>query len=132
MDREPRAPIPTGDRVWAAMSGLTLGLDWDGTASHYRGEVAVLAAQAHRIVIITLNDAITPGSASAWLRVSHDRIHVEHCPDERVEDYWAWKVERCTAHGVSLMVDDDRFVCEACWAAGVPCLWVVEKPLALQ
>lgn len=112
------------------MAEMILGLDWDGTASHYRGEVAVLAGLACRIVVITLNDTITPASAAEWLGVEGDRVRVEHCPDTRVEDYWTWKVEQCREHAVTVMVDDDRFVCEACWAVGVPCLWVVEKPLA--
>ena len=112
------------------MTEFVLGLDWDGTASHYRREVAMLAAQSSRVVIITLNDTITKASASRWLGVEPERVQVEHCPDDRVEDYWAWKAERCTAQGVALMIDDDRFVSEACWTAGIPCLWVVEKPLA--
>jgi hypothetical protein len=77
------------------MAELILGLDRDGTGSHYRGEAAVLAGSACRIIAITLNETIAPASAAEWLDFEEHRVRVERCPNARVEDYWTWKFEPC-------------------------------------
>lgn len=107
---------------------LRLGLDWDGTVSCYAPELSLLARLAAQVVIVTLNDEITVDVASGKLGVGAGRILVCICPDDRIEDYGVWKAETCRAQSIHLMIDDDHTVTQACWAAGVPALLVVERP----
>lgn len=104
-----------------------LGLDWDGTISCYAPELSLLARLAARVTIVTVNDEITVNLASDKLGIDIDRLAVCICPDERIEDYAAWKAETCRRHNIQLMIDDDHTVTNACWAAGVPALLIVER-----
>lgn len=107
---------------------LVLGLDWDGTISCFAEPLAVLSRHANHVVIITVNDEITPSLAAETLGIAHNRIVIEVCPDERIEDYALWKAERCRTHGVMVMIDDDEHVVAACVASGIPALLVAERP----
>jgi hypothetical protein len=100
----------------------TLGLDWDGVVSHFPNEMALLVTKFSHCVLITLNLSITQEKAASVL--GNDRIIVEHCPDNRREDYAAWKAEMCLKHKVALMIDDDGYVVLECRSRNIPTLAV--------
>ena len=102
-----------------------VGFDWDGTISAYPDAMRLLAQRFDRCVVITLNDDITPEDARRILGVPH--VIVEACPYSRT-DFAEWKVERCRAHKVSLMVEDDPAFAAACERAGIPVLLVAVPP----
>lgn len=108
---------------------LNLGLDWDGTISCYFPELGLLAQQAAKVVIITINDEITVEQAAKTLNIDEESVSVWICPDERIDDYGVWKAETCLAHDISLMIDDELPVVTACWSVGVPALLVVKRGL---
>ncbi len=97
-----------------------LGLDWDDTASAFPEAFAVLASRFQECVVITLNDDITATLACELLKIP--TVKIEVCPYSR-QDFSAWKIEMCRKHEVSLMIDDDRDIIQACEAAGIPALW---------
>jgi hypothetical protein len=94
----------------------TLGLDWDGTISHFPESCALLASKFRRCVVITLNHTITPTMAKQLLGV--EDVQVEVCPFSS-QDFPAWKVKMCHKHRVALMVDDDPDVIRQCEDAGI-------------
>ncbi len=108
-------------------AGLRLGLDWDGTISCYAPELALLARIATHVVVITLNDEITTERANHALGIGVEKIVVCICPEDRIDDYPAWKAQMCRSHAIQLMIDDDHFVAKACWSAGIPALLVRER-----
>ena len=99
---------------------VCLGIDWDDTASAFPEALCVLVSRFTRCVIITLNDDITAKSACELLKIPG--VEIEVCPYSR-QDFSAWKVEMCRKHEVSLMIDDDKDIIQACEAAGIPALW---------
>ena len=103
-----------------------LGLDWDGTISCYGPELSLLSVRADRVVVITLNDEITPAIAAKVLSFDLSRVEVTICPDEQIETYASWKSAECLRLGVSLMIDDDTNVVNNCRSAGIPTLLVRE------
>lgn len=98
----------------ASKKQLIIGLDWDGTVSDYSDAFAFLASRFDSVIIITVNDEITPKMASQTLKINEDFIQVIICPDERVEDYHQWKAEICVKYDVAIMFDDDPNVILAC------------------
>lgn len=103
-----------------------LALDWDGTVSCYAEPLGLIARVAQRVVIVTLNDEVSSSIAAAALGIPPARVSVDVCPEERVEDYPQWKVERCRAHGASLVIDDDVLVVRACFQSRIPAICVTE------
>lgn len=103
------------------MTNDTLGLDWDGVISHFPEEIKILAAKFTNVVIITLNNTITPEKAEETLL---RRAIIEICPDGERDNHGAWKAAMCRKHGVSLMIDDDGFVVAECRSLEIPALAV--------
>jgi uncharacterized HAD superfamily protein len=130
-DREAgRVPVPPEKRflirkakvvVRKQPSKSVLGLDWDGTISAYPDALRLIAQRFDLCVVITLNDDITTGDARKILAMPH--VVVEACPYSRT-DFSAWKIERCRANKVNLMVEDDPTFAAACEQAGIPVLLV--------
>lgn len=108
------------------LKDLVPGLDWDGTVSDDPQGFARLVQHGDRVVIITVNDEITPAVAGDWLSVSPERFEVRICPDERLDDYALWKAEQCLAAGVEVMFDDDPAVVDACLKQGIATIGVRE------
>jgi hypothetical protein len=108
------------------MKELVLGLDWDGTVSDYPLGFAFLAGLFSKCVIITINDEITPDLASSTLNIEIDKVTVEICTHEHLENYQEWKANRCVAHQVDLMFDDDPGVVLACINRGIRAITVSE------
>lgn len=100
----------------------TLGLDWDGVISHFPREMQILSSKFSRTVVITLNRTITYILAAEALR--NAEVRVEVCPDDRRDDYAAWKAEMCIRHNVSLLLDDDGYVVIECRSREIPALAV--------
>jgi hypothetical protein len=98
----------------------TLGLDWDGVISHFPREMKILASKFSRTVVITLNRSVTYILAAETLR--NAEVHVEICPDDRRDDYAAWKAEMCLKHNVTLLLDDDGYVVIECRSREIPAL----------
>ncbi len=101
-----------------------LGLDWDGTVSDYKTEFALLASRFDSVVIITLNNQITPQLAAATLNLDQTLVSVEICPDLRLDDYGHWKTEICRKHSIVIMFDDDRYVIGQCRSSGIAVIGV--------
>ena len=108
------------------LTKFIIGLDWDGTISHYSEAFAFLASRFDSVIIITVNDEITTEIAATTLKFAENRITVEICPDERIEDYHQWKAEICVKYGVNLMFDDDPKVVLACKKRGIHAITVCE------
>lgn len=102
----------------------TLGLDWDGVISHFPEEIKILARKFSRVVIITLNRTITPERVMTAFADIPAEYFLEICPDDKRDDYAAWKAETCRRHKVSLMIDDDGYVVMECRSLGIPTLAV--------
>ena len=103
------------------MTNDTLGLDWDGVISHFPQEMAILAAKFTNVVIITLNNSVTPEKAEAVLKRP---VSVEICPDSERDNHGVWKATICRKHNVALIIDDDGFVVAECRSMGIPALAV--------
>jgi hypothetical protein len=99
-----------------------LGLDWDGVISHFPKEMIFLASKFRRVVVITLNQSVTPERVNEVLQSTDSLLAI--CPSDRREDYSAWKAEMCHLHSVALMIDDDGFVVSECRSQGIRCLAV--------
>jgi len=110
-------------------SKRTIGLDWDGTVSDHVEVFSLLSDFFHRCVIITLNPTITREYAAQVLRQPVDKVHVEICDDESLEEYPQWKAAMCHKHTVDVMFDDDHYVVEACQAANIRAMRVGEHPV---
>ncbi len=102
----------------------TLGLDWDGVISHFPEELNILAAKFSRVAVITLNRTITLERVMAAFAGVQAEFILEHCPDDKRDEYAAWKAEACRRHKVSLMIDDDGYVVMECRSLGIPTLAV--------
>lgn len=103
-----------------------LGLDWDGTVSCYAAPLGLIATMADRVVIITLNAAITPAQAGTALGVPAEQVTVAVCPHHRVADFSVWKAEQCVGFGVSLLFDDEHRVITECRRRGIMAIAVAE------
>ncbi|RKZ53225.1 MAG: hypothetical protein DRR08_27560 [Candidatus Parabeggiatoa sp. nov. 2] len=103
-----------------------IGLDWDGTVSDYSAAFSFLATLFQSVVIITLNDTITPGIAANTLSLEEKPLKVEICPDDRLGTHHEWKAEICVKQGVDIMFDDDPDVVLACHKRGIHAITVSE------
>jgi len=100
---------------------LVLGLDWDDTVSAFPEACAILANQFAKCVIITLNDDLSLETAKSVLNRAD--LELECCPYSRT-DFTVWKIERCRAHQVAVMLDDDPEIIKACESAGIPAIYL--------
>lgn len=110
----------------AARTIPVLGLDWDGTVSCYAAPLRLIATMADRVVIITLNAAITPEQAGTTLGMPAERVAVAVCPHHRLPDFPVWKAEQCVELGVSLLFDDEHRVIAECRRKGIMAIAVAE------
>jgi len=103
-----------------------IGLDWDGTVSDYSAAFAFLATLFDSVVIITVNDEITPEIASQTLKLTEKTVNVEICPDNRLGTASEWKAEICVKYGVDIMFDDNPDIVLACHKRGIRAITVSE------
>ena len=103
-----------------------IGLDWDGTVSDYSAAFSFLVTLFQSVVIITVNDEITPAIATNTLNLGTKLVKVEICPDEYLNTYFQWKAEICVKHEVDIMFDDDPKVVLACHKRGIHAIMVQE------
>lgn len=103
-----------------------IGLDWDGTVSDYSTAFSFLVTLFQSVIIITVNDEITPAIATKTLNLGLKLVKVEICPDEHLDTYSQWKAEICVKHGVDIMFDDDPNVISACHKQGIHAIMVSE------
>ncbi|RKZ38851.1 MAG: hypothetical protein DRR00_33875 [Candidatus Parabeggiatoa sp. nov. 3] len=85
-----------------------------------------LVNQFQSVVIITVNDTITPEIAANTLSLEQKSVKVEICPDHRLGTHQDWKAEIAVKHGVDIMFDDDPNVVLACHKRGIRAITVSE------
>ena len=78
------------------------------------------------VVIITVNDTITPEIAANTLSLEDKPVKVEICPNKRLDAYPQWKAQICVKHGVDIMFDDNPNVVLACHKRGIHAITVSE------
>jgi uncharacterized HAD superfamily protein len=106
---------------------MRFGFDWDGTVTSYPEAFQAISKSLVLIIIITVNDVVHIYHVRQFLKLDDDKsIILEICPDNRLDDYFTWKTEKCIEHQVNLFFDDDLNVVRACKKHGIPALLVGE------
>ena len=109
-----------------------VGLDWEGVITEYPTAMAALVQRFSACVIITQMRSLTSTRAARYLQTNPRTIQVEICPCGREGDYQEWKAEMCMKHRVSLYLDDDPTVVQACKQQHIPAVLVGRIPEYVQ
>ena len=120
------------DRPQAMSSSVTpkvsiLGLDWDETVTDYPLSFRALAQNFQKVVIITVNDELTPEIVSQVLQRKENDVAIFCCPDEELENMAGWKAQICHQQQVDIMFDDNPAVVKACHDLRINAVCISER-----